>query len=166
MDELRLAAMDTTLHRAMSPVRSVTVFGGTGFLGRRIVDALLARDVTVRVAAAVPRYDPGTVGDGLVPVQADLADPYSVRAALEGADAAVNSVRSMSRAETQPTKRSMSRAPATGAGCRRRRARRLVHISGIGSDARSTSAYIRARAATARTRCARSFLERRSCGRA
>ena len=33
---------------------SVTVFGGTGFLGRRIVDALLARDVTVRVAARHP----------------------------------------------------------------------------------------------------------------
>lgn len=125
----------------------VTVFGGTGFLGRRIVDALLARSLNVRVAARRPeRYDLGAGRDGLVRVQADLRDPDSIRAALRGADAAVNSV-SLYVENRGATFQSIH---VEGAGQLARAAadaglHRLVHISGIGSDARSTSAYIRAR---------------------
>ena len=125
----------------------VTVFGGTGFLGRRIVDALLARCLNVRVAARRPeRCDLGPVRDGLVPVQADLRDPDSVRAALQGADAAVNSVSLYveSRGATfhaihvEGAGELAQAAADAGLG-------RLVHISGIGADARSSSAYVRAR---------------------
>ena len=125
----------------------VTVFGGTGFLGRRIVDALLARDVTVRVAARHPaRGEGGTAADRRVPVQADLRDPHSVRAALDGADAAVNAV-SLYVESRDATYQAIH---VEGAGQLARAAaeaglHRLVHISGIGSDASSTSAYIRAR---------------------
>jgi nucleoside-diphosphate-sugar epimerase len=68
------------------------VFGGTGFLGRRIVDALRARDLTVRVAARHSMSGGGAALDPRMPVQADLRDPGSVRAALDGPDAAVNAV--------------------------------------------------------------------------
>lgn len=125
----------------------VTVFGGTGFLGRRIVDALLARDVTVRVAARHPmRSEGGTAVDRRVPVHADLRDPHSVRAALDGADAAVNAV-SLYVESRDATYRAIH---VDGAGHLARAAaeaglHRLVHISGIGSDTRSTSGYIRAR---------------------
>ena len=131
----------------MSSVRSVTVFGGTGFLGRRIVDALLARDVTVRVAARHPaRGDDGTRVDRRVLVRADLRDPHSVQAALDGADAAVNAV-SLYVESRDATYQAIH---VDGAGQLARAAAnagldRLLHISGIGSDARSTSAYIRAR---------------------
>jgi NADH dehydrogenase len=127
--------------------RCVTVFGGTGFLGRRIVDALLARDATVRVAARHPtRSDGGTAVDRQVPVRADLRDPPSVQAALDGADAAVNAV-SLYVERRDATYQAIH---VEGAGRLARAAAeagidRLVHISGIGSDARSTSAYIRAR---------------------
>ena len=84
--------------------------------------------------------------DGLVRCRPICVIPPPVRAALDGADATVNRCRSMSRTvaanlQSDPCR---GRGPA-GTGRRRRRLRRLVHISGIGSDARSTSAYIRAR---------------------
>lgn len=125
----------------------VTVFGGTGFLGRRIVDAPLARGVTVRVAARhAPRGNGGAAVDRRVPVQADLRDPRSVLAALDGADAAVNAV-SLYVESRDATYQSIH---VEGAGRLARAAAeagvdRVVHISGIGSDSRSTSAYIRAR---------------------
>lgn len=127
--------------------RCVTVFGGTGFLGRRIVDALLARGVTVRVAARHSAHgNGGAAADRWVPVQADLRDPRSLQAALGGADAAVNAVSLYveSRDATYQAihvegARQLARAAAEAG------VDRLVHISGIGSDARSTSAYIRAR---------------------
>ena len=127
--------------------RCVTVFGGTGFLGRRIVDALLARGVTVRVAARHSAHgNGGAAADRWVPVQADLRDPCSVQAALGGADAAVNAV-SLYVESRDATYQAIH---VDGAGQLARAAaeaglHRLVHISGIGSDARSTSAYIRAR---------------------
>jgi NADH dehydrogenase len=125
----------------------VTVFGGTGFLGRRIVDALLARDMTVRVAARHPaRGDGGAAVARRVPVKADLRDRDSVQAALDGADAAVNAV-SLYVESRDATYHAIH---VDGAGYLARAAaeagpHRLVHISGIGSDSRSTSAYIRAR---------------------
>jgi NADH dehydrogenase len=129
-------------------VRScVTVFGGTGFVGRRIVDALLARSLNVRVAARHPeRCGSSAPRDGLVQVQADLRDPASVRAALRGADAAVNSV----SLYVESRDATFQAIHVDGAGQLARAAAeagldRLLHISGIGSDARSTSAYIRAR---------------------
>lgn len=127
--------------------RCVTVFGGTGFLGRRIVDALLARGVTVRVAARhAPRGNGGAAADRWVPVQADLRAPRSVLAALDGADAAVNAV-SLYVESRDATYQSIH---VEGAGRLALAAAeagvdRMVHISGIGSDSRSTSAYIRAR---------------------
>jgi uncharacterized protein YbjT (DUF2867 family) len=126
--------------------RCVTVFGGTGFLGRRIVDAMLAREVTVRVAARHPVRGGGTAVDRWVPVQADLRDAHSVRAALDGADAAVNAVSlyvesrdaTYQAIHVEGVGRLAQAAAEAGVD-------RLVHISGIGSDARSTSDYIRAR---------------------
>jgi NADH dehydrogenase len=125
----------------------VTVFGGTGFLGRRIVDALLARDVTVRVAARRPeRGDDGTAPDRRIPVQADLRNPHSVRAPLDGADAAVNAVSLF--VESRDATYQAIHVEAAGQLARAAAEaglHRLVHISGIGSDAGSTSAYLRAR---------------------
>lgn len=124
----------------------VTIFGGTGFLGRRIVDALLARDVTVRVAARQPARGDSGAAARRVPMQADLRDPRSVRAALDGADAVVNAV-SLYVESRDATYQ------AIHVDCAGQLARaaaeadlhHLVHISGIGADARSTSAYVRAR---------------------
>ena len=77
-------------------MRSVAVFGGTGFLGRAVVGQLVAADIKVRVAVRHP--EPIKLSDGtaraehISSVYADVADEKSVGRALEGCDAAVNVV--------------------------------------------------------------------------
>ena len=72
----------------------VTVFGGTGFLARAIVDQLIASGATVRVAARHPGAFKVAAGQDrqLVQLYADVRDETSVGSALEGCDAAVNAV--------------------------------------------------------------------------
>src|SRR4051812_10069023 len=74
----------------------ITVFGGSGFIGRHVVRALAKRGYRVRVAVRRPDLagflQPlGTVGQ-IHAVQANLRYPDSVAAAIRGADAVVNLV--------------------------------------------------------------------------
>src|SRR5712675_3322551 len=74
----------------------VTVFGGSGFIGRHVVRALAKRDFRIRVAVRRPELaghlQPlGKVGQ-IHAVQANLRYPASVEAAMRGADAAINLV--------------------------------------------------------------------------
>jgi len=124
----------------------VTVFGGTGFLGRRIVQALLARGATVRIAARHPdRALPPEAPDRLQRVIADVTDESSVRAAVEGAGAVANAVglyvergdATFHAVHLDGARRVAEAAARTGA--------RLLHVSGIGSDADATSPYVSAR---------------------
>src|SRR5687768_5099722 len=73
----------------------VTVFGGTGFLGRRVVRHLRERAFAVRIASRHPDrghalFDPDD--PQLQSVKADIHDEQSVAGALAGACAAVNAV--------------------------------------------------------------------------
>ncbi|MEA2728058.1 MAG: hypothetical protein QOF70_2533, partial [Acetobacteraceae bacterium] len=74
----------------------ITVFGGTGFLGRRIVERLACEGATVSVAVRHPeRVDTLTksIGSGrTIPVAADVRDPSTVAAAIAGAKGVVNAV--------------------------------------------------------------------------
>lgn len=128
--------------------RVVTVFGGTGFLGRAIVRRLSEAGLGVRVAARNPRAVsfPATTA-ALEYHQVDLRDEAAVAAALQGADAAVNAV----SLYVESRDRSFNAIHADGAERVARLAAKagvttLIHISGIGSDAASSSAYVRARA--------------------
>ena len=70
----------------------VTVFGGTGFLGRRIVNSLLRREARVRIAARQP-HRPGMPSfDRVQHVVANVTDLASIEAAIDGADAVANAV--------------------------------------------------------------------------
>jgi uncharacterized protein YbjT (DUF2867 family) len=75
---------------------TVVVFGGAGFLGRRLVHHLTAAGMTVRVAVRHP--DPARIAlramgfDRVTVVPADVRDQASVAAAIAGADAVVNTV--------------------------------------------------------------------------
>jgi NADH dehydrogenase len=126
----------------------VTVFGGTGFLGQRVVQHLLERDLLVRIASRHPERAaalfPGHLG--LESTHADVNDDGSVATAVAGAMAVVNAV-SLYRESGQLTFHSVH---VTGAARVARLAReagveRLIHVSGIGTDAESTSPYIRSR---------------------
>ncbi|HEY6734037.1 MAG TPA: NAD(P)H-binding protein [Roseiarcus sp.] len=76
----------------MAP-RKVTVFGGTGFLGQRVVQRLLERDFSVRVAVRHPeRIAALFPALHLDAIQADVNDDRSVAAAVAGVEGVVNAV--------------------------------------------------------------------------
>jgi NADH dehydrogenase len=127
----------------------VTVFGGTGFLGRRVVRHLLARQHAVRIASRHPERSRELFGNespNIEHVRADVSDGRSVAAALAGAGAAVNAV-SLYMERNDRTFHSVHVEAAARVASEARRAgvARLLHVSGIGSDPRSTSKYIRSR---------------------
>jgi NADH dehydrogenase len=129
--------------------RTVTVFGGTGFLGRRVVRHLRNYGFSVRVASRHPDRGYGLFGvddPDLQSVQADIQDGRSVADALAGAYGVVNAV-SLYVEGGQETFHSIHVASAQRVAARARRAgvERLVHVSGIGADAASPSLYIRKR---------------------
>ena len=129
--------------------RIVTVFGGTGFLGRRIVRHLRNHGFSVRVASRHPDRGHGLFGSDnpkLQSVQADIQDERSVVDTLAGAYGVVNAV-SLYVERGQETFQSVhvESAQRVAAQARRAGVRRLVHVSGIGADAASTSQYIRKR---------------------
>jgi uncharacterized protein YbjT (DUF2867 family) len=128
----------------------VVVFGGGGFLGRRLVGRLTAAGMTVRVAVRHPdpaRIELRAIGFDLVTVvAADVRDPASVADAVAGADAVVNTV----SAYVEKGNTTFESVHVRGAETVAREAvaagvARLVLVSGIGADSGSGSPYIRAR---------------------
>ena len=127
----------------------VTVFGGTGFLGRRVVRHLRDADFIVRIASRHPERRPSPfAGDGsnIESVQADINDDNSILAATRGAFAVVNAV-SLYVERGKDTFRSVhvEAAGRVAELARQSGVARIAHLSGIGSDPRSTSSYIRCR---------------------
>lgn len=130
--------------------RQVTVFGGSGFLGRYVVQRL-ARGGD-RVAVAVRRTEAaqflrmfGDVGQ-VMPVPCDVTLPASVAAALQGADAAVNLVGILyPRGRQKFDAVHREGAANVAAAARAAGVKRLVHVSAIGADPHSPSAYARSK---------------------
>jgi NADH dehydrogenase len=129
----------------------VTVFGGTGFIGRYAVRALAQAGWRVRVAIRRPTSAPelrvmGDVGQ-IELMQANVRVPASVDMALEGAVAAVNLVGVMYEHGMQKFEALQAVAPRTIAEAAvRAGVGRLVHISAIGADPASASKYARTKA--------------------
>ena len=130
----------------------VTVFGGSGFVGRHAVQHLAGRGWRIRAAVRRPdlagHLQPmGRLGQ-IHAVQANVRYPNSVEHAVRGAFAVVNAVGILSPVGRQTFEavhvegsRTVARA-ARAAG-----AKQLVHISAIGADAKSRSVYGRTKAA-------------------
>jgi NADH dehydrogenase len=127
-----------------------TVFGGSGFIGRYVVQRLAGLGYTVRVAVTDPvgaRFltTQGRLGQ-IVPLAASVADPDSVARAVLGATLVVNLVGIL--AERKPG--DFKRLQADGAGNVARSATAagvgtLVQVSAIGADPASPSAYGRSK---------------------
>jgi len=129
--------------------RRVTVFGGTGFLGRRIVRHLRDADFAVWIASRHPdRGRSSFSGDvsGIDTFRADVNDDGSVASAVSGAWAVVNAV-SLYVEHGQRTFQSVhvEAAQRVAILARQAGAETLVHVSGIGADTGSASPYIRSR---------------------
>lgn len=127
----------------------ITVLGGTGFLGRRIVRHLLDHGFTVRAASRHPDRAASLFGareTGLEAIRVDVHDAVSVAAALAGAKGAVNAV-SLYVERGRETFRTIHVEAAARIARLAREAglERLVHVSGIGADPTSASGYIAAR---------------------
>jgi NADH dehydrogenase len=143
----------TSMANDLSPPSQqlVTVFGGSGFVGRHVVRALVKRGYRVRVAVRRPDLagflQPlGTVGQ-IHAVQANLRYPDSVAAAIKGADAVVNLVGILQESGRQ----SFAGVHANGAravaqACAALGVSRLVQISAIGASKDSKSSYGRSKA--------------------
>ncbi len=130
----------------------VTVFGGSGFVGRHAVRALAADGWRIRAAVRRPdlagHLQPmGAVGQ-IHAVQANVRFPDSVRRAVEGADAVVNLVGILAKSGRQTFKAvHVAGARAIAEAARAAGAKTLVHVSAIGADKRSRANYARTKAA-------------------
>jgi uncharacterized protein YbjT (DUF2867 family) len=129
----------------------VTVYGGSGFLGRHVVRALARRGYRIRVAVRRPdlagHLQPlGRVGQ-IHAVQANLRNEASVQAAARDAEVLINLVgilyeRGRQRFETIQALGAEEVAKAASA-----HSARLVHVSAIGADENSPAGYARSKAA-------------------
>ena len=129
----------------------VTVFGGSGFLGRHVVRALLKRGWRVRAAVRRPDLAGHLQPLGMVgwvqPVQANLRYRWSVDRAVHGADAVVNLVAILSQSGRQRFDAvHVFGARAVAEASRAAGIDRLVHVSAIGADKDSPSDYARTKA--------------------
>jgi NADH dehydrogenase len=130
----------------------VTIYGGSGFVGRYIARRMAKEGWRVRVAVRRPNdalfVKPyGTVGQ-VEPVPCNIRDEVSVRAVMKGADAVVNCIGILNRSG----KNSFDAVQAEGAARIARIAAEegvstLVHLSAIGADAESPSEYQQTKAA-------------------
>jgi uncharacterized protein YbjT (DUF2867 family) len=121
----------------------VTVFGGTGFLGKQVVRSALAHNLRVR---SVSRHGGPAASFDVDQVSADIGDDRSVAAAVFGSSSVVNAV-SLYVEKPSLTFKSVHVEGAARVARLAKQAgvQHLVHVSGIGADPRSTSAYIRSR---------------------
>ena len=135
----------------ISTPKLVTVFGGSGFVGRHVVQALARRGYRVRVACRRPDLalyvvPLGNVGQ-VQPVQANLRVRWSVDRAVEGADHVVNLVGIMHETGRQRFNAVHEFGARAVAEAARARGIGLTHMSALGADATSASAYARSKAA-------------------
>jgi uncharacterized protein YbjT (DUF2867 family) len=120
----------------------VTVFGGSGFLGRHVVQALAKKYYRIRVAVRRPdlagHLQPlGRVGQ-IHAVQANLRDPASVAAAARGAGVVINLVGILFERGRQRFEAVQAIGADTVARAAAAQNARMIHVSAIGADEHST----------------------------
>jgi len=128
----------------------VTVFGGSGFLGRHLVRALANRQYLVRVAVRRPELTGhlqplGRVGQ-IHAVQANVRFPQSVEAAVRDADGVVNLVGILFERSRQRFDAVQAEGAETVARAAAAAGARMVHVSAIGAEEHSSSHYARSKA--------------------
>jgi uncharacterized protein YbjT (DUF2867 family) len=143
----RLTAMAADLTGSAVGHRGfITVFGGTGFLGRRIARHLLEHRFDVRTASRHPERVRPRPDGAPETTRADIRDDTTVAAALFGAYGAVNAVSLyVERGRATFEAVHVEAAARVARLARESGVERLIHVSGIGADPTSSASYIAAR---------------------
>lgn len=129
----------------------VTVIGGSGFVGRYIVQLLAKSGYRVRVAVRNPNNAldltvSGTVGQ-VVPVQCNVRNLASVRAVVKGADYVINCVGILYESGAQTFESTQFKgAQNVAIACKEAGITKLVHISALGANKQSPSEYAQTKA--------------------
>lgn len=131
--------------------RLVTVFGGSGFVGRHLVQALARRGYRIRVAVRRPDLAGHVVHLGNVgqiqPVQANLRVRWSVDRAVEGADHVVNLVGILHESGRQRFSSVHDFGARAVAEAARAQGATMIQMSSLGASPDSESSYARTKAA-------------------
>jgi uncharacterized protein YbjT (DUF2867 family) len=132
-------------------IKQITVFGGSGFLGRAIVRALARDGYLIRAAArrtelAEPLKTAGDVGQ-ITLMRANLRMPASVARAIEGSQAVINAAGiPFQRGHQRYQPVHVAGAKVIAEAARTAGVQRLIHISGIGADVHgSRNPFIRSK---------------------
>ena len=130
--------------------RTICVLGGTGFVGRHLLDRLArpGRRLRVLTRDAEARKDVAVL-PGVELVEADVHDPAALLRHLAGCDAAVNLVGILNESRGATFEQVHVELPRKlAAACRETGVRRLLHMSALNADARAgASAYLRSKGA-------------------
>jgi uncharacterized protein YbjT (DUF2867 family) len=129
----------------------ITIFGGSGFLGRHVVRALAKQHYRIRVAVRRPdlagHLQPlGRVGQ-IHAVQANVRRRPSVAAAVRGSDVVINLVGILFESGRQRFDSVHSFGAEAVALAAAAHDARMIHVSAIGADENSSAAYARSKAA-------------------
>lgn len=129
----------------------ITVFGGSGFIGRHLVQRLAAEEWIIRIAVRDPEaalfLKPMGEAGQVVPLYADVTDKESVEAVLRGATAVVNLVGILFPRGRKTFQRvHVEGAANVAAAAKSLEVERLVQVSAIGADPHADSEYARSKA--------------------
>jgi uncharacterized protein YbjT (DUF2867 family) len=128
---------------------TITVFGGTGFVGRHLVALLLRSGEAVRVAVRYPGYLQVRSESGQAPelIRADVLDDIAAGAAVAGADAVVNLVGILTETSTQTYRAiHVESARRVALAAQRHGVTRLIHLSALGASLTSPAISDRTKA--------------------
>ncbi len=130
--------------------RTITLFGGSGFIGKSIVQKLAREGALVRVAirnpqAAIFLKSMGEVGQ-ITPVAVHFSNPDNLALVLSGSDAVINLVGQLYEKGSQTFDYVHVEIPKLIAQeCQRQNIQSMIHVSALGADPHSASAYARSK---------------------
>lgn len=119
--------------------KTITIFGGSGFVGKQIVRLLAREGWQIRIASRIPESAnalkiSGTPGQ-IVPVFCNYGDPASLAAALHGSDVAINCIGILFEKRKGGFHKAHVALPhAIAEACKKQGVKRLLHISALGVD--------------------------------
>jgi uncharacterized protein YbjT (DUF2867 family) len=136
--------------------RPVLVIGATGFLGGRVVAALLANACRVRCLARSPERAAGLAGEGVEVRKGDMLEAGDVSSAVAGASAVIVCVHTLSPQGAAAAGQQFMDVEATGlqhvvTACQEHGVRRVLYVTSIGVAADATSSWLRGRWLTEQT---------------